>query len=90
MKPDVVFVGRVLEQFTSMTKEQCLEKCVFGNKQCKSFNTEHAGNKACQLLANASDSRVVQINELVSKPGWSYVSTDYSESLVRSSTVQFK
>eukprot|EP00794_Sanderia_malayensis_P004562 gene4562-5159_t len=80
VKPDEVQLGTLITTLYGMSSEQCEHQCIY-NWQCDSINTEHGGERKCQL--NHGKVSDVRVNvTLTPMAGWTYKTTEDSERLL--------
>ncbi len=79
-KQNAVLQGSVMATFTNKSPKECEAECI-DEYFCKSFNTEIAGNKKCELN-RASEADKTDDVKVTHKTGWTFMSTSYNEYLV--------
>ena len=79
-KEHVVLQGYVFETLFFISERECQLECLM-NQMCGSMNFEKTGEQRCEL--NSITALDVKDNAAFkSKPGWKYISSNYSRTLV--------
>ena len=80
-KLDVALQGSLITTLLFKSDKECSFACMM-DFQCKSYNKENEGNKRCEL--NHKTTEDLRDNaRLEKRPGWTFMSTDYNDPLVR-------
>eukprot|EP00112_Aurelia_sp_Birch-Aquarium-sp1_P004636 Seg1525.8 transcript_id=Seg1525.8/GoldUCD/mRNA.D3Y31 product=Tenascin-R protein_id=Seg1525.8/GoldUCD/D3Y31 len=80
IKPNAALQGSVIATLLFKSERECRFDCML-NSQCKSINREEQGDQTCELNNKTTEDRQDSAT-LVSKPGWTFQSTDYSYRLI--------
>ena len=80
-KPDVALQGSLITTLLFKSDKECSRACMM-DFRCKSYNTENEGSKRCELNYKTTEDPRDHAG-LEERPGWTFMSTDYNDPLVR-------